>query len=81
MNTKLTLSIDSAVIDMAKKNLQTKDRSLSTLIEDYFRVLTVTKTKRTTNSSIVGELTGIAKVARGNGEKEIITQYLLEKYQ
>ncbi|GEM_PF-5969435 len=46
MNTKLTLSIDSAVIDKAKKNLQTKNKSLSGLIEDYFKLLIAAKTKQ-----------------------------------
>lgn len=81
MNTKLTLSIDSAIIDKAKRNLQTRNRSLSSLVEDYFRMLIATKTKQAAKSSIVKELTGIAKVGKNTDEKEVVTQYLLEKYQ
>ena len=81
MNTKLTLSIDSTVIDDAKKNLQTKDKSLSGFIEDYFRLLVATKIKRTSSSPIVEELTGIASPAKSIDENDLITDYLLEKYK
>lgn len=81
MNTKLTLSINSTVIDKAKKNLQTKDRSLSRLIEDYFRLLIDTKTKQTPRSPVVEELTGIARLNKSLDEKDIMAQYLLEKYK
>jgi len=81
MNTKLTLSIDSVIIDKAKRNLQTRNRSLSSLVEDYFRTLIATKTKQITKTPVVEELTGIAKVGKNTDEKEVVTQYLLEKYQ
>ena len=81
MNTKLTLSIDSAVIDTAKRNLQTKDKSLSALIEDYFKVLIIAKTKRIITLPVVKELTGIARVNKNIDEKDIISEYLLEKYK
>jgi hypothetical protein len=81
MNTKLTLSLDSSVIDRAKKNLQTKDKSLSGFIEDYFRLLITTKTKRSLSSPIVEELTGIARPDKSIDERDLITEYLLEKYK
>lgn len=81
MNTKLTLSIDSTIIDKAKKNLQTKDKSLSALIEDYFRLLIITKTKLTPSAPLMKELTGIAKPNKNIAVSEIITEYLLEKYK
>ena len=81
MNTKLTLSINRAVIDRAKRDLQTKDNSLSSLVEDYLRLLITTKIKRTPNTPLVEELTGLAKPDEGVDEQEIITQYLLEKYK
>lgn len=81
MKTKLTLSIDSAVIDKAKRNLQTRDKSLSALIEDYFRLLITTKTKRTPSASVVEELTGIARLNKNIDEKDVINGYLLEKYK
>jgi len=81
MNTKLTLSIDRTVIDRAKRDLQTKEKSLSGLIEDYFRLLLATKSKRTPNAPIVEELTGIAGLDKRVDENDIIAEYLLEKYK
>ena len=82
MNTKLTLSIDTKVISEAKKSLQTRDKSLSRLIEEYLRVLITTKTKQTTPvAGVVPELTGIARLGVGAEDKELITEYLLEKYR
>ncbi|PIR43338.1 hypothetical protein COV24_03155 [candidate division WWE3 bacterium CG10_big_fil_rev_8_21_14_0_10_32_10] len=81
MNTKLTLSMDPNIINKAKKNLQTKEKSLSSIIEDYFKILIATKTKKTSDTPIVGELTGIASTSKKTNKTEIISNYLLEKYK
>jgi hypothetical protein len=39
MNTKLTLSLDKAVIEEAKKFASEKGSSLSELVENYFKLL------------------------------------------
>lgn len=83
MSTKLTLSIDSVVINQAKKHLQTKNVSLSSLVEEYFKALVAIKTKKTAKTSIVKELSGIASTKKSKNleENELIADYLLEKYQ
>jgi len=40
MNTKLTLTIEQELIVLAKKYAKNKGRSLSDLVENYFKVLT-----------------------------------------
>ena len=77
--TKLTLSIKSDIVEKAKKALQTKNQSLSGLVEDYFRLLIKTKQKPNITSPIVKELTGILK----NTKKpdKAIYDYLQEKYK
>jgi len=77
--TKLTLSIKSDIIEKAKKNLQTKNQSLSGLVEDYFELLIKTKEHPKINSPIVKELTGLLK----NTKKpdKAIYDYLREKYK
>lgn len=80
MNTKLTLSLDSIVIDEAKMHLQTKSKSLSGLIEDYFKLLILTKNKRIAATPLVRELTGIARLNKNRNDESIMTDYLLEKY-
>lgn len=39
MNTKLTLTIEKAVIEQAKKYAKEQGRSLSDLVENYFKAL------------------------------------------
>jgi hypothetical protein len=81
MSTKLTLSLDSSVIESAKRNLQTKEKSLSSLIEDYFKALLATKTKKSQNTPIVDELSGVASLPKNVNKNDVISDYLLEKYQ
>lgn len=81
MNTKLTLSLDSSVIENAKRDLQTKERSLSAIIEDYFRALLATKTKKQKDTPIVEELSGIVSLDSKISKNDIIADYLLEKYE
>ena len=81
MNTKLTLSIDSVIIDKAKRELQTNGKSLSAIIEDYFKLLIATKTRQMHITPVVAELTGIAKLNENIDEKYIIAEYLLGKYE
>ncbi|MVN22327.1 DUF6364 family protein [Mucilaginibacter arboris] len=40
MNTKLTLTIEQAIIEKAKKYAKDKGRSLSDLIENYLKAIT-----------------------------------------
>ncbi len=40
MDTKLTLTVDKEVIEKAKIYAKTRKRSLSDLVENYFRALT-----------------------------------------
>ena len=79
MMTKLTLSIKSDVVEKAKKALQTKNQSLSGLVEDYFRLLIQIKQKPNITSPIVKELTGLLKNTK-NPDKAIY-DYLQEKYK
>ena len=40
MNTKLTLNVDSELVQKAKSYAKDKGRSLSDLVESYFKALT-----------------------------------------
>jgi hypothetical protein len=81
MNTKLTLTIDQTVIEKAKKYAQDKERSLSSLIENYLKVLT-----KDDNSNEI-ELTPIVKSLKGSftapkdfDYKKELTSRLSRKY-
>jgi predicted HicB family RNase H-like nuclease len=41
MNAKLTLTIEQEVIEKAKKYAKQKGRSLSDLVENYFKTITI----------------------------------------
>ena len=41
MNTKLTLTIEKEVIEIAKEYAKEKGQSLSDLVENYFKLITV----------------------------------------
>ena len=81
MNTKLTLTIEQAVIEKAKKYAKDKERSLSNLIENYLMALT----KESDINEI--ELTPIVKSLKGSftapknfDYKKELTNRLSEKY-
>ena len=81
MNTKLTLTIEQAIIERAKKYAKQKGRSLSDIIENYLKVIT----KETVVSDI--EITPLAKSLRGSFKapenfdyKKELEKGLSEKY-
>ncbi|MEA5429477.1 DUF6364 family protein [Arcicella lustrica] len=81
MNAKLTLTIEQAVIDKAKKYAKEKERSLSDLIESYLKTLPVD------NPQDEIELTPIVKSLKGTFSapekldyKEELSNSLSEKY-
>lgn len=76
---KLTLSINSDVVEKAKKTLQTRSQSLSGLVEDYFKLLIKTKKKPKIDTPIVKELTGILKSTKKPDNE--IYDFLSEKYK
>jgi len=79
MTTKLTLSIDSKVIDDAKRYSRKKGISLSKLIENHLREFTG-KPRRSKKGSAT-ELIGIAGKAPQNfNYKEELYKILEEKY-
>ena len=81
MSTKLTLTIDEAIIKKAKKYAKSKENSLSNIIENYLKVLV----KERTGAAI--ELTPIVKSLKGSfavGDdfdyKKELTKKLSDKY-
>ena len=81
MNTKLTLTIEQDVIEKAKKYAKDKERSLSSLIENYLKALT-----NESNSTEI-ELTPIVKAMKGSftapknfDYKKELTNRLSEKH-
>jgi hypothetical protein len=81
MNTKLTLTIEKSVIERAKKYAKDKENSLSSIVENYLKVLTKDNSVQET------ELTPIVKSLKGSftlnadfDYKKEIAKTLSDKY-
>ncbi|MFP3091123.1 DUF6364 family protein [Treponema sp. TIM-1] len=59
METKLTLKLDQKVINSAKKYAENNNRSLSKLVEDYFKNLLSENTQEEEYPPLVKKLSGI----------------------
>ncbi|MEL1241831.1 DUF6364 family protein [Flavobacterium flavipallidum] len=81
MNTKLTLTIEQAVIEKAKKYAKEKERSLSDLIENYLKALTNENAQNQIElTPIVKSLKGSFKAPKNNDYKKDLANRLSEKY-
>lgn len=82
MNTKLTLTLEKEVIDGAKKYAKEKGQSLSEMVENYFKFVTVSrqKVKEKQLSPRIRKLRGIIKTTDNFDYKQILTEELSKKY-
>ena len=82
MNTKLTLTIEKEVIEIAKEYAKDKGQSLSEMVENYFKILTSAKIKVNEKqlSPKVRKLRGIIKTETNTDYKDILTEELSKKY-
>ena len=83
MNTKLTLTLKKEVIDQAKKYASEKGRSLSEMVENYFKYLTEMQPEEKTEelSPRVKKLRGIVKVKSDFDYKKILDEERNKKYE
>ncbi len=82
METKLTLKLDEAIIDQAKKYAFKRKKSLSRLVEDYFKELGSDEFKQTgTINPIVKELSGIISTNDVTSLEDDYESYLKKKYE
>ena len=82
MNTKLTLSLEKEVIEKAKIYAKGTGRSLSEMVENYFKNLVSNSDKKTDNEidDRLQKITGIVTLPPDFDEKKAIQEYLEEKY-
>lgn len=84
MNTKLTLTIDKAVIEQAKAYANKQGSSLSSMIENYLKLVTRNEEKIVAKkelSPIVKSLIGSLKMPVDFDYKEEVKRMRDEKYQ
>jgi len=77
MHTKLTLHLDTELIEQAKLFARQHDKSVSQIVADYFQMLS-RQTKIDRVPPITQSLTGILQKHQVN--EEDYTQYLRDKY-
>lgn len=81
MNTKLTLTIEKAVIDRAKKYAKEKDNSLSDIVENYLKVITRESEKSDIEiTPLIKSLKGSFKAPKDFDYKKELSKKLSEKY-
>ena len=81
MNTKLTLTLEKEVIEIAKEYAKEKGQSLSELVENYFKLLTKdTKTEEIELSQKVKSLKGILKVDQDFDYKKVLEEEIIRKH-
>ena len=83
MNTKLTLTIEKEVIEIAKQYGKEKGQSLSEMVENYFKFISVKriKPKEKQLSPRVRKLRGIIKTDDNFDYKQILTEEFSKKYE
>ena len=81
MDSKLTLKLDNAVIERAKKYARNKDTSLSRLIENYLSWVTSDKSDIDAISPLVKSLSGIIDLSDDFNHKKAYADFLENKYK
>jgi hypothetical protein len=82
MDKKLTLSLNSTVIEKAKEYAQSNGVSLSRMIENYLSLLTkVEDSDEEAYSPTVTRLVGSVNLPDDFNYKSDYTDYLIEKYR
>lgn len=81
MNTKVTLTIEKEVIEIAKEYSKEKGQSLSEMVENYFKIIASNRKKTKINqlSPRVSKLRGILKVNEDFDSKKILSDELSRK--
>ena len=80
MYAKLTLNIEENTIKQAKIYAKSKNRSVSTLVEEYLRSISDDSLTAKSTAPITQALTGVIKLGENTEYKELLADALLEKY-
>jgi hypothetical protein len=81
MNTKLTLTIEHAIIEKAKKYANSKGRSLSNIVENYLKAITKEDYKESIElTPVVRSLKGSFKAPKDMDYTKELSKSLTEKY-
>lgn len=81
MNAKLTLKLDKSAIEHAKHYAQKTNQSLSSLVQNYFNLISEkTVVKKDDISPMVREMSGIIKINKPFNHKNEYHKHIMKKY-
>jgi hemerythrin superfamily protein len=82
MNTKLTLTLEKEIIEQAKKYASDKGRSLSEMVENYFKYITESKNESEKDqlSPRIKKLRGVLKTDTTLNYRDILDEAKNNKY-
>ncbi len=82
METKLTLTIEKAIIQTAKEYAKDKGQSLSEMVENYFKLVTADRRKVNPEQLTprIQRLRGVIKTDTTLDYKQVLTEELSKKY-
>jgi hypothetical protein len=81
MNTKLTLTIEQTLIEKAKGYAKSKGRSLSDIVENYFKAIVNEEgALKSESTPITDALSGSFKIPKNFDYKDELTKALTKKY-
>jgi hypothetical protein len=82
MSTKLTLTVNKEIIEIAKEYAKETEQSLSDMVENYFKLITVHRRqiKPEQLSPRIQRLRGIIKSNGPINHKQILSEELTKKY-
>ena len=81
MNTKLTLTIEQSTIEKAKTYAKSKGRSLSDIVENYFKMITnEDDTINSEESPITDSMIGAFKAPEDFDYKKELTEAIMNKH-
>ncbi len=82
MSTKLTLRLESGVINKAKKKARSKGVSLSRMVEDYFKSVAEMEQHEVRESPVLYEIAGVLSgKTKAEKSKSEYREHLSEKYR
>lgn len=81
MKKKLTLTIDKKIINIAKIYAKEKGKSLSGIVENYLRVITIEERKQEVLSPVITNLIGIIKLPEDFNYKNELHIAIANKYK
>jgi hypothetical protein len=81
MDSKLTVRLDSNVIERAKSYARIHNISISRMIESYLDSVTQINSKDIEITPLVKSLSGVIKIDAGYKFKKDYSDYLSEKYK